>query len=68
MSCHRQGRLARGGERSDAFMISLSRYEMENDVMRCSRNGAKVVVKSCKPVHISDIASKLLTGQGLING
>lgn len=33
----------------------------------CSWIGAKEVVKSCKPVHISDIVSKLLTGQGLIN-
>lgn len=41
---------------------------MENDVLHCSRNGAKVDVKSCKRSHISDIVSKLLTGQGLING
>lgn len=36
--------------------------------MHCSWNWAKEVVKSCKPVHISDTVSKLLTGQGLING
>lgn len=41
---------------------------MENDVMHCSRNGAKVVVKILKPAYISDMVSKLLTGQGLING
>lgn len=48
-------------------MIASSRYEMKNDVERCSWIGAKEAVKSCKPVHISNIVSKLLTGQGLIN-
>lgn len=41
---------------------------MKNGVERGPWIGAKEVVKSYKPVHISNIASKLLTGQGLING
>lgn len=41
---------------------------MKNGVERCSWIEAKEVVKSYKPVHISNILSKLLTGQGLIKG
>ena len=62
MICHR------GGKGSKAFKISSSWYEMKNGVECGSWIGAKEVVKSYKPVHISNIASKLLTGQGLING
>lgn len=40
----------------------------KNGVERCSWIGAREVVKSCKPVHISNILSKLPTAQRLIKG
>lgn len=51
----------------EAFPTSSSRCELKNDVEHGSWIGAKEVVKRCKPVHISNIASKLLTGRGLIS-
>lgn len=55
------------GKRLTALLTSSSWCELKNDVEQGSWIGAKVVVRSCKPVHISNITSKLLTGQGLIN-
>lgn len=54
-------------KRLSALLTSSSWCELKNDVEQDSWIGAKVVVRSCKRIHISHITSKLLTGQGFVN-
>lgn len=65
MICHRQEKKKRVQSIQDLFPPDR---KWKNGVERCSWIGAREVVKSCKPVHISNILSKLPTAQRLIKG